>query len=241
MAEKQLRLAIKLNRVAISDPCAVCGERTDPQEGPELFLAEDDLVVCHECGRKYAPELVAALVVYRNCLERERRLVVPDGGGLAGELVAIPCAGDAAECGLGAELADLDLFYGGCGAVAARQAGAAAVAEEGGGVDRAGIWDLFEELLDQCVGEARAVVPSDPGNCQGVEAEMDGYRRRLMDLLAADQSLRLSDVVRRLDWYAKVAVVQLVGSGQIDDLDVAAVLKRADEIEAQEIAKHKPE
>lgn len=55
------KLAIKMNNVATNDPCAICGERTDPALGPELFLADNWKLVCWECGYKYAPELVAIL------------------------------------------------------------------------------------------------------------------------------------------------------------------------------------
>jgi hypothetical protein len=43
-------LAIKLNSVAVNDPCAICGDRTDPELGPELFLEGTWALVCYECG-----------------------------------------------------------------------------------------------------------------------------------------------------------------------------------------------
>jgi hypothetical protein len=54
-------LAIKLNNCAANDPCAICGERTDPEVGPELFLEGTWALVCYECGNKYAPQLVDIL------------------------------------------------------------------------------------------------------------------------------------------------------------------------------------
>ena len=54
-------LAIKLNNCATNDPCALCGNRTDPTTGPELFLAHSWALVCWECGRENAPALVALL------------------------------------------------------------------------------------------------------------------------------------------------------------------------------------
>jgi len=49
------------NNCASNDPCAICGERTDPNCGPELFLEGTWALVCYECGWKYAPGLVEAL------------------------------------------------------------------------------------------------------------------------------------------------------------------------------------
>jgi len=61
-------LAIKLNYRATNDPCAVCEEWTDSECGPELFLEGTDGLVCYECGRKYAPELVDILWEHRQRL-----------------------------------------------------------------------------------------------------------------------------------------------------------------------------
>lgn len=58
------RIVVRLNNCAANDACALCGERTDPQVGPELFLADTWKVVCRHCGKKHAPyltELVEAL------------------------------------------------------------------------------------------------------------------------------------------------------------------------------------
>lgn len=54
-------LVIRMNPVASNDPCAVCGDRTDPLVGPELFLANTYHLVCRRCGQQLAPELVAVL------------------------------------------------------------------------------------------------------------------------------------------------------------------------------------
>ncbi len=56
-----IRLAIKTNNCATNDPCAVCSSRTDPRIGPELFLEESMAVVCHPCGEKIDPTLMALL------------------------------------------------------------------------------------------------------------------------------------------------------------------------------------
>jgi hypothetical protein len=57
--------SIKYNNSATNDPCAVCGERTDPETGPELFLSDSWQLVCWGCGGKYAPELTECLRAYR--------------------------------------------------------------------------------------------------------------------------------------------------------------------------------
>jgi hypothetical protein len=70
------RIVIKDNNCATNDPCAVCGERTDPNCGPELFLEGTWALVCHQCGKKYQPHLVEALDLLRKAerqAERERR------------------------------------------------------------------------------------------------------------------------------------------------------------------------
>ncbi len=59
-------LAIKENNCATNDPCAVCGVRTDPDTGPELFLEGTWGLVCHECGQKYAPQLTALLALHHS-------------------------------------------------------------------------------------------------------------------------------------------------------------------------------
>lgn len=54
-------ICIKYNNVATNDPCAICGERTDPAVGPELFLDGTASLVCRPCGQQYEPELVTTL------------------------------------------------------------------------------------------------------------------------------------------------------------------------------------
>ncbi len=53
--------AIRWNNCATNDPCAICGERTDPVVGPELFLRDGWALVCWQCGRKHSPRLTALL------------------------------------------------------------------------------------------------------------------------------------------------------------------------------------
>ena len=58
---ENVKLAIKENNCATNDPCAVCGNRTDPRCGPELFLAGTWELVCYQCGEKYDPILMVGL------------------------------------------------------------------------------------------------------------------------------------------------------------------------------------
>jgi ribosome-binding protein aMBF1 (putative translation factor) len=51
-------ICVKHNNTATNDPCAICGQRTDPYWGAELFLEGTWSLVCTDCGLKYAPELV---------------------------------------------------------------------------------------------------------------------------------------------------------------------------------------
>ena len=58
---EQVRLAIKLNDESSKYECAVCGDERISAEGPGLFMADTWDSVCDECGRRYAPLLVALL------------------------------------------------------------------------------------------------------------------------------------------------------------------------------------
>lgn len=62
-------LSIKLNNSAPNDPCAICGTPTDPECGSELFLDGTNYLVCHTCTERDAPELLAALLAYRELLQ----------------------------------------------------------------------------------------------------------------------------------------------------------------------------
>lgn len=58
---EQVQLAIKLNDKSSEYECAVCGDERISAEGPELFLADTWDLVCDECGRQYAPLLMALI------------------------------------------------------------------------------------------------------------------------------------------------------------------------------------
>jgi hypothetical protein len=53
-------LVIKVNTVLTNDPCALCGQATDPT-GIDLYLADRLALVCHTCGLFHAPALVRLL------------------------------------------------------------------------------------------------------------------------------------------------------------------------------------
>ena len=53
-------LVIRVNVTLTNDPCALCGEPTDPT-GIDLYLAERPALVCHACGFLHAPALVRLL------------------------------------------------------------------------------------------------------------------------------------------------------------------------------------
>ena len=53
-------MVIRVNTVLTNDPCALCGEATDPT-GIDLYLADRLALVCHTCGLFHAPALVRLL------------------------------------------------------------------------------------------------------------------------------------------------------------------------------------
>jgi recombinational DNA repair protein (RecF pathway) len=53
-------LVIRVNTALTNDPCALCGQPTDPT-GIDLYLAERPALVCHSCGIFHAPVLVRLL------------------------------------------------------------------------------------------------------------------------------------------------------------------------------------
>lgn len=59
------RLTIADNNVACNAPCAICGCRTDPDCGPDMFLLGTLRLVCYFCAHEFEPELYKALVAYR--------------------------------------------------------------------------------------------------------------------------------------------------------------------------------
>jgi hypothetical protein len=48
------------NNCATNDPCALCGNRTDPVAGWEVFVDDSFSLVCDRCVMKAHPELISA-------------------------------------------------------------------------------------------------------------------------------------------------------------------------------------
>jgi len=63
-----LVLAIKTNNAGTNDPCIICGERTDPIVGPELFLDGTTLLVCYACGWEVDPVLTGLLESFKTIM-----------------------------------------------------------------------------------------------------------------------------------------------------------------------------
>lgn len=59
-ALKPTDLVVRVNSVLTNDPCALCGQPTDPT-GIDLYLADRPALVCHSCGLFHAPALVRLL------------------------------------------------------------------------------------------------------------------------------------------------------------------------------------
>jgi hypothetical protein len=53
--------------------CGLCGHLVDLEAGNQLFRADRDEPVCHDCGRRHAPAL-AALVHLASAAERVGRI-----------------------------------------------------------------------------------------------------------------------------------------------------------------------
>lgn len=54
---EKVKLQIRINSCATNDPCAVCGERTDPNIGPTIFLAGTYEPVCNHCAKRIDPDV----------------------------------------------------------------------------------------------------------------------------------------------------------------------------------------
>ncbi len=60
-SNKPANLTIKLNQNPNPNDCPLCGIKTNPNIGAEVFLADTETVVCIDCGSKEAPILAALL------------------------------------------------------------------------------------------------------------------------------------------------------------------------------------
>jgi len=55
-----MSMEIQYNTVGTNDPCAICGTRTDPIIGPEMFIGFG--LVCRDCSQREDPKMHQALV-----------------------------------------------------------------------------------------------------------------------------------------------------------------------------------
>jgi hypothetical protein len=60
-------LAIRPNNCAVNGWCPVCGGRTDPMCGFELFIRGTFTPVCHRCGDRLNPKLMLWLKKFVTC------------------------------------------------------------------------------------------------------------------------------------------------------------------------------
>ena len=58
---KNHNLIIKLNDNPTPNDCPICGRKTNPNIGAELFLENTETVICQKCGMKYAPVLACLI------------------------------------------------------------------------------------------------------------------------------------------------------------------------------------
>lgn len=82
--DTKISLAIKSNNCATNDPCAVCGRRTDPAVGPEIFLHDSWHLVCHPCAEEIDPVLLRIQEKYwsqNTCADLLRGALCQDGNG----------------------------------------------------------------------------------------------------------------------------------------------------------------
>jgi hypothetical protein len=68
--------SIKYNNAVTNDPCAICGERAEPQGPVALFLRDSWSLVCYECGFRYARRLQDCLNAYYTDLEAKRNPIL---------------------------------------------------------------------------------------------------------------------------------------------------------------------
>jgi hypothetical protein len=57
-------LCLKYNDCTTPDPCALCGARTAPQIGVEIFVEGTWGLVCDRCAKLHAPELFLVRAAY---------------------------------------------------------------------------------------------------------------------------------------------------------------------------------
>lgn len=55
--KKKYRVVIGSNNCPTNDPCAICGQRTDPRGFFDFFLEGTLNLVCDQCAEKHSPGL----------------------------------------------------------------------------------------------------------------------------------------------------------------------------------------
>jgi hypothetical protein len=63
------QLILRCQKTETSGACGLCQRALELPAGNQLFLADSDQPVCHDCGRQHAPDL-AALVHLASAAER---------------------------------------------------------------------------------------------------------------------------------------------------------------------------
>lgn len=71
------RITLKMNGVLTNDPCAFCGGRCDPG-GFDYFAEGTGHLVCDDCAKKYAPEMVNIQKAALNYAKRDREIMARD-------------------------------------------------------------------------------------------------------------------------------------------------------------------
>ena len=71
-ATRKLDLSLRWNMSAIHIACPICGNQADLNEGAEIFLESAQSLVCHDCGKKYAPDLMEIVAGKKNSLKEIR-------------------------------------------------------------------------------------------------------------------------------------------------------------------------
>ena len=90
------RIEVLMNNCCMNDPCAICGARTDPTGGPDLFLVGTGRLVCDRCAKQHNPDLYNAFrlaCVLHNALWAGGERALDQLGQVGGRLV-----GDSVDC-----------------------------------------------------------------------------------------------------------------------------------------------
>ena len=68
-------IVIRANNCATNDPCAICGQRTDPNGFFDYFLEGTVELVCDQCVEKHNPALKILFLAGYDAAERLRQVV----------------------------------------------------------------------------------------------------------------------------------------------------------------------